>query len=398
MRLRRSVRLAAASAALLLAATACTGGGDDKAEEKRSGPPKLQALETLGATEGQLDLVAWAGYVENGSTDRKVDWVTPFEQQTGCKVSVKVASSPDEMLKLMQTGKYDAASASGDIALKMINDGTVAPVNTELVPNYAGVVDGLKGKPWNSAAGTAYGVPHNRGANLLMWRSDVVKPAPDSWDAVFAETSPYTGKITAYDSPMHLADAALYLMKARPDLEITNPYALDDTQFTAVVDLLKKQRANVGEYWRDYTEQVQAFKGGQVVLGSTRQAIANLAQLEKAPVKAAVPKEGATGWSDTWMLGVQAKHPNCAYKWMDHIVSPKVNAQAAEWYGAAPANASACAQTADKSFCTAFHATDEAYFSQVWYYRTPTKECLDGRGATCKDEKAWAEAWAEIKG
>ena len=105
-----------------------------------------------------------------------------------------------------------------------------------------------------------YGIPHGWGANMLMWNTDVVKPALDSWGAVFdAETRRTAGKITAYDSPIYIADAALYLMKTQPDLGITNPYALTQEQFDAAVDLLKQQTSYIGEYWSDYTKEQTAF-------------------------------------------------------------------------------------------------------------------------------------------
>jgi putative spermidine/putrescine transport system substrate-binding protein len=222
-----------------------------------------------------------------------------------------------------------------------------------------------------------------------MYRTDVVKPAPTSWSAVFDPNSPYKGKITAYDSPIYIADAALYLMKTKPELNITNPYSLDDTQFTAAVDLLKRQNAVIGEYWSDYTKEVSAFKSGDSVLGTTWQVITNLAQADSAPVEAILPSEGATGWSDTWMISSKAKHPNCAYMWMNHIVSQKANAAVAEWFGEAPSNKLACAETAAKDHCTTFHADDETYFSKIWYWNTPIAQCLDGRtNVTCKDYAA----------
>ncbi|MFG1704449.1 ABC transporter substrate-binding protein [Nonomuraea sp. M3C6] len=394
----------AIAAAALVLATACGGGGGTttgSAAPGQSGfaPPKIGALQSVGTGEGQVNLVAWAGYVEDGSNDPKVDWVTPFEQATGCQVNTKVAGTSDEMVNLMKTGEYDAVSASGDASLRLIAGGTVAPVNTSLIPNYTDVFDGLKSKPWNSVNGVAYGVPHGRGANLLMWRTDTVKPAPDSWSVVFDPASPYKGKVTAYDSPIYIADAAVYLMATKPDLGIKNPYALDDKQFQAAVDLLKQQRQLVGEYWSDYTKEIQAFKSGDSVVGTTWQVIVNVAQGEKAPVQATLPKEGATGWSDTWMVAAKAPHPNCAYKWLDHIISPKANAQVAEYFGEAPSNAKACQETADAKHCETFHATDETYFSKVYYWTTPIPQCLDGRtDVKCKDYAEWTRAWTEIKG
>jgi putative spermidine/putrescine transport system substrate-binding protein len=388
-------------AALLLALAGC--GSNEPSGSSGGGaqgftPPKVPMLQSLGAGEGSVNLVAWAGYVEDGSTDPKVDWVTPFEKATGCKVNVKVAATSDEMVQLMKSGQYDAVSASGDASLRLIAAGDVAPVNTGLVKNYGDVFDALKQQPWNSVKGVAYGIPHGRGANLLMWRTDHVKPSPDSWGVVFDPNSPYKGKVTAYDSPIYIADAAVYLKATKPDLGITNPYELDDKQFQASVDLLKQQATVVGEYWSDYTKEIQAFKSGSSVVGTTWQIIANLAQADKAPVEVALPKEGSTGWSDTWMVSSKAAHPNCAYMWMDHIISPKANAAVAEWFGEAPANRLACAQTADKGHCDTFHATDEAYFSKVAYWTTPIKDCGDARGQVCKDYSEWTRAWTEIKG
>ncbi len=296
---------------LLLALAAC--GGGDGGGGGGGGSSKPQALSQLGAGEGRVDLVAWAGYVEDGSTDKKVDWVTPFEKKTGCNVNVTVGNTSDEMVTLMKSGKYDGVSASGDATLRLISSGEVNPVNTALVPNYKDVYDALKNKPHNTVDGVNYGIPHGRGANLLMWRTDVVKQAPDSWGVVFDPSSPYKGKITAYDSPIYIADAALYLKATKPDLGITNPYELDDKQLQAAVDLLKGQRTVIGEYWSDYTKEVAAFTNRNSVVGTTWQVIANLLEGEKVPVGVTLPKEGATGWSDTWMISSKAKHPNCMY-------------------------------------------------------------------------------------
>jgi putative spermidine/putrescine transport system substrate-binding protein len=400
--MRYLVRTAAIGAAVMLAAACGTSSSDSKsAAPGASGftPPKIDQLQSVGAGEGAVSILAWPGYAEDGSNDPKVDWVTPFEKQTGCQATVKTFGTSDEAVTLMKTGDYDVVSASGDASLRLIAAGDVAPVNTSLVPNYADVASFLKDKSWNSVGGQMYGIPHGWGANLLMYRTDKVSPAPTSWAAVFTDTGKYAGKVTAYDSPIYIADAALFLMKTKPELNIKNPYALDDKQLRAAVDLLKAQKANVSEYWSDYLKEVQSFKSGNSVIGTTWQVIVNTATAEKAPVKAILPSEGATGWSDTWMVAAKSKHPNCAYQWMNWIVSPKGNAQVAEYFGEAPANAKACAETSDKSFCETYHATDAAYAEQIWYWSTPIPQCLDGRtDVSCTDYSAWTRAWTEIKG
>ncbi|WP_136707667.1 ABC transporter substrate-binding protein [Agromyces sp. H66] len=380
-----TVGLAIASIAVL---TACgtqsggTGGGE--------------AAEELGEMEGQVSILAWPGYVEDGSNDPAVDWVSSFEEETGCEVESKTYGTSDEAVNLMKSGDYDVVAASGDATLRLIAAGDVAPVNTDLIPNYDGIYDFLKDKEWNSVDGESYGVPHGYGANLLMYNTEVVTEAPTSWDVVFDRASEFSGKVTAYDSPIYIADAAVYLMAHQPELGIENPYALDEEQFQAAVDLLKEQRQHVGEYWSDYLKEIQAFQTGDSVVGTTWQVIQNVLESEGASTAVVLPEEGATGWSDTWMISSDAANPNCAYAWLNHIASPEANAAATSYFGEAPSNDAACEFRED---CEAYHAGDADYASQIWYWTTPIAECVDGRtDVECVDYAAWTEAWQEIKG
>ena len=389
-----------AIAALALGGCGNSASTTNNAAAKSSGfvPPPLKALDKLGTPEGTVNVLAWPGYVEDGSNDKSVDWVTDFEKSSGCQVNIKTFGTSDEAVQLMRTGQYDTVSASGDATLRLIAAGDVEPVNTSLITNYPDLFPALKNKPWNSVNNVPYGIPHGRGANLLMYRTDKVSPAPDSWSVVFGGGSAYKGEVTAYDSPIYIADAALYLMRTKPELGITNPYALDAKQLAAAVAILKAQKANVGEYWSDYLKATQAIKAATSVVGTTWQVIANLAKDEKAPVAAILPKEGSTGWSDTWMVAAKSKHKTCAYLLIDHLVSPKTNAQIAEYFGEAPANSKSCALTVAKDHCAIFHANDEAYFSKVFYWNTPIPQCLDGRkNVKCTDYAEWTKAWTSIR-
>jgi len=375
--------LAIASVALLAACgtTSAGGGGGDEATE-------------LGDYEGSVSILAWPGYVEDGSNDPSVDWVSAFEDQTGCMVTSKTYGTSDEAFSLMKTGDYDVVAASGDASLRLVASGEVAPVNTDLLKNYDGIFDFLKMKSWNSVDGVSYGIPHGYGANLLMYNTDVFTTAPTSWDVVFDKSSEYAGKVTAYDSPIYIADAAVYLMAHKPELGITNPYSLDETQLAAAVDLLKAQRANIGEYWSDYLKEIQAFETGDSVVGTTWQVIQN--SVTTGNTEVVLPEEGTTGWSDTWMISSQAKNPNCAYAWLDYIASPEANAQATAYFGEAPSSQAACDFRDD---CEAYHAGDADYASKIWYWSTPIENCLDGRtDVKCTDYSAWTTAWSEIKG
>lgn len=372
------------SAGLLLAACGTSSGAAGGGEE---------ATE-LGDGEGSVSILAWPGYVEDGSNDPAVDWVSGFEDATGCTVTSKTYGTSDEAFNLFKSGEYDVIAASGDASLRLVAAGDVAPVNTDLLKNYDGIFDFLKMQSWNSVDGVSYGIPHGYGANLLMYNTDVYPDGLDSWSAVFDDAGDNSGKVTAYDSPIYIADAAVYLMATQPDLGITNPYALDEDQLAAAVDLLKAQRTHIGEYWSDYLKEVQAFETGDSVVGTTWQVIQN--SITTGNTEVVLPKEGTTGWSDTWMISSKAEHPNCAYAWLDWIASPETNAQATGYFGEAPSSEAACAFRED---CEAYHAGDEDYASQIWYWSTPIADCLDGRtDVECTDYSQWTTAWQEIKG
>jgi len=392
-RMRGGLALAAMVAIAVGACSSSSGG---------SAGPSLPT--TVGEGEGALTLVAWAGYVVGGTGGEQVegyDWVSPFETTTGCKVTVKVGLDSANMVQLMKTGEYDGVSASGDATLRLIAGGDVAPVNFDLIPNYKDVFAGLKNQSYNTVKGVGYGVPHGRGANVLMYDPSVVSPAPDSWSVVFAADSPYKGKVTAYNYAIYIADAALYLMKTKPELKITDPYSLDKDQLAAAVELLKQQKTLVGKYWGTAQEEIDGFANGDMAVGTAWQYQANTINAAGGnQVEAVLPKEGATGWSDTWMISTKAKHPNCMYKWMDYILSPKANADVTVYFGEAPVSEAACAEAEKQSpgYCATFHANDEAYFKQIYYWNTPTTSCLDGRGDICTDFDAWTKAWTEITG
>lgn len=384
---RRSTALAGAallSTTLLLTACGTAGGGGGGGDE----------AEGLGEMEGQVSLLAWPGYVEDGSNDPAVDWVSAFEEETGCEVTSKSYGTSDEAFNLFKSGEYDVIAASGDASLRLVAAGDVAPVNTDLLKNYDGIFDFLKMQSWNSVDGVSYGIPHGYGANLLMYNTDVFPGGLDSWSAVFDDAAANSGAVTAYDSPIYIADAAVYLMATQPDLGIENPYALDETQLAAAVDLLKAQREHIGEYWSDYLKEIQAFETGDSVVGTTWQVIQN--SITTGNTEVVLPKEGTTGWSDTWMISSKAANPNCAYAWLDYIASPEANAQATGYFGEAPSSEAACAFRED---CEAYHAGDADYASQIWYWSTPIADCLDGRtDVECTDYSQWTTAWQEIKG
>jgi putative spermidine/putrescine transport system substrate-binding protein len=360
--------------------------------------PALARIEKIGKGEGAVDVLAWPSYLERGETDKSYDWVTDFEAKSGCKVNVRTATTSEEMLALMSEGGFDLVTASGDLSLRLVAGGYVQDINTGLIPSYANIDPRLQKAPWHFVNGKNFGVPYQWGSNLLAYNSNVFKTPPKSWEVVFVpmqlpDGKPNQGRVQAFDSPIYVADAALYLMSSKPELGIKDPYALDEKQYQAVLEVLREQRKLVGRYWHDARIQIDDFRNGTVVASSSWPFQVNFLRSEGKPIGSVVPKEGATGWADTTMMHVNAKHPNCAYLWLEHSLDPKVQGDLAARFGSVPVVPSACKGNkllGDKGCET--NGMNE--FDRLWFWRTPTVDC--GGGRSCVGYSRWVADYAAI--
>jgi putative spermidine/putrescine transport system substrate-binding protein len=358
-------------------------------------------MQSVGEGEGQVDIVAWAGYIESGETDPAYDWVTDFEAETGCTVNVKTAATSDEMVALMNEGAFDLVTASGDASNRLISGGKVQEVNIDLVPSWETVDDRLKEAPWHFVDGKHYGVPYQWGANVLMYNTEAITTPPDTWDVVFQEMTlddgeSNAGRIEAYDGPIYIADAALYLMAHNPELGITDPYALTRDQFNAALDLLRGQRELVNRYWHDAFIQMDDFVNEGVVAASSWPFQVNLLQFDGQPIASVVPSEGATGWADTTMMHIDAPHPNCAYQWLEHSIDPKLQGDLAAWFGSVPAVLAAC-QGNELLTDAGCDTNGLGNFDKVHFWKTPTATCPDG-SQECVPYHEWVTNFIAVIG
>ena len=367
------------------------------------GTARADMPTSLGAGEGQVDIVAWPGYIERGDTDKNFDWVTDFEAKTSCKVNVKTANTSDEMVALMNEGGFDLVTASGDASLRLIAGKRVQEVNVDLIPSYKTVDERLQSAPWHTVEGKHYGVPYQWGSNVLAYNTNVFKEAPTSWSVVFNETTlpdgkSNAGRVQAFDGPIYVADAALYLKHHKPELGITDPYALNEDQYKAALDLLRQQRQLVARYWHDAFVQIDDFKNEGVAVSSSWPFQVNLLKADNQPIASTVPEEGATGWADTTMLHAEAAHPNCAYMWMEHSLDPKVQGDLASWFGSVPSVPDACEgnELLGPDGCVTNGIEN---FDQIEFWKTPQSDCFaPDSGATCVPYQQWVTKYIAVIG
>ncbi|MCU4654807.1 ABC transporter substrate-binding protein [Roseibacterium sp. SDUM158016] len=365
--------------------------------------PLAAQMTEIGEPEGELRIVAWPGYIERGETMAEFDWVTGFEEATGCMVRVQTANTSDEMVALMNEGGFDLVTASGDASLRLVAGQRVQPINTDLIPSWDTVDPRLQNAPWYVVDGVHYGVPYMWGPNVLMYNTEVFGDSPPtSWSVVFEEqTLPdgqsNVGRVQAYDGPIHVADAAMYLMYHQPELGITSPYELNADQYAAALDLLRQQRQLVSRYWHDAFIQIDDFKNEGMAASGSWPFQVNLLQADGTPIASVIPEEGATGWADTTMMHVDAPNPNCAYLWMEHTLSSNLMSDLSVWFGANPAVPAACTdgrgmQTAEG--CTVNGMDD---FERIRFWTTPVTNC-ESQNGECVPYYRWVSDYIGVIG
>jgi putative spermidine/putrescine transport system substrate-binding protein len=234
-----------------------------------------------------------------------------------------------------------------------------------------------------------------------MYNTEVFKEAPKSWDVVFQpmdlpDGKPNAGRVQAFDGPIYVADAALYLKVHKPDLGIKDPYELNQAQYDAVLTLLRGQRKLVPKYWHDAMAQVQDFQNEGIVASSSWPYQVNTALANKQKIASTVPAEGATGWADTTMLAAGARHPNCAYAWLEWSLDPKVQGDVAAWFGSNPTVPKACE---GNELLGAEGCKNNGYenFEKIKFWRTPEAKCAS-HPEGCVPYSQWLNDYVAIIG
>jgi putative spermidine/putrescine transport system substrate-binding protein len=354
------------------AALAACGGGDDNGGG--GGGAKGPDLNEKG--EGQVNMVIWEGYADKS-------YAAQFTKDTGCKVNAVPAGTSDEMFTKFRSGgggQYDLVSPSGDASLRLIKSGAVAPLDKSKLTNFNDLAPQLQSPSFNTVDGKNYGLSFMWGANVLIYNKDKVKTAPTSWADLYDPK--YKGKITVPDNPIQIADVALQFGGT------DKPYSLSQDQLDAAKKKLTEQRPLVRKYWVLATDFEALFKSGDAVIGAGWPLMTN--DLKKAGMNVAevLPKEGVTGWSDSWMLSNKAKHPICAYKWMNYVTSPQTQAKVADVTAYSPANQKTC-EVVGEQRCKDLHIRDEKYYGTIKYWETPVSPT---------NYRQWSDAWAEVRG
>lgn len=259
----------------------------------------------------ELNAIVWEGYTDESFAKK-------FEEENDAKINSTFMSSSDDAFAQLQAGggaNFDLVSASNDLTQRLVDAGLVQPLDTSRLSNYEDLYDQFKRPPYITFNDQVYGGNFAWGPTLMLYNTEEITTPPDSWSALLDEK--YKGKIATWNAPIQIAQYAL-LLDPKPE----DPYVLTDEQLAQVKDILVKQRPLVRAYWNFGGELAELFVNGEVIISDAWPYVTLGAKEGGAPVAEVWPKEGVTGWSDSWMITSKAKNVDLAYKWIDYMLGP----------------------------------------------------------------------------
>lgn len=379
----RGLRRAGALLGCLAVVAACGDRGGRGADGAGGGKTPV------AAGEGRLDILAWPGFAIAADGSANDAWLRPFEKATACEVHVQRVGAAADLLASTDKDGIDLIIATSDVSLLLAQSGRVQPLDARRVPALAGVFRPLASVGAIVDGGVRYGVPLQWQAMRYRYDRAAFAGSKDGASArdffepgVLPDGRGNAGRIRAYEQPMAIAEAALYLAGVDPGLGISDPYALDETQYAAALDVLRAQHA------------LAAAPNAPGVLGGNWPDQPSVAGPATAGASADnLPVGVGTGWLQASMLHSKAKHPNCAMAWLQWSLQPTVQAAASESFATLPVVAAACtgSDKLGRDWCAA-NGIDA--IGEVRFWRTPTARC---GGKTCVPYSRWVRDVAAIR-
>ena len=319
-----------------------------------------------------LNIICWEGYTDPS-------FVAPFEKQFNCKVQSTYAGSSDEMFTKWMGGGgkvYDLVSASGDASVRFIHSGTLLEVDVSKVPNFKYLFPKFHRPAWNTVGDRHYGVSFTWGPDPLIYNTTVFPSTPKSWHVLYDPK--YKGKLATADNPITIADVALYL-------GYKDVYNLNESQLMQVKKTLVAQKPLLRTYWSSAADLENKFENHEVVASNGWPLMTADLKKAKFPVGETIPREGATGWADTWMISKYSPNADLALEWINYMIGPRGQLgviNVTNYSGASQA----VIPLLGKARVHALHMDDLSYFDKLHMWVTPPNYAL------------WQKIWLDVKG
>jgi spermidine/putrescine transport system substrate-binding protein len=273
---------------------------------------------------GEINILSWGNYIDFA--------LKPYSDKYGVKVNIDYYADEQEAMNKIHAaglGTYDIVFLGAGFEDAAMKQGLIEPLDVSKVANFADLYPLLqKAKP----DGQHYCAVYSWGTNALIAYLPAKTGPISSWKDV------YSGKYAGHIGKIDKSDEQIW----RTALMAGIPYgSLSDEQWKTVQDLLLTNMKQVRTIYQHNDQMAQLMSAGEIWIGDTDDGSFRQAKAKGLDVALAIPTEGITAWYDGPCIVNQAPHPAAAYAFINHMLSPEMQAELGKDMGYNPANAKA---------------------------------------------------------
>lgn len=305
---RSSRTLACAAAVLAVTALSACGGGAENTGSETLDPDADLSKQSIVVSN-------WADYMPEDIDKR-------FTDATGASIEITEHATNEEIMAKLTAGSdsgIDVAFVSGPFAQALAEQGLLEPIHDDLVPNLENLYPEASNLPYDE--GNEYSVPYTWGTTGICYRSDIVKPAPTSWNDLLDPAPAYDGKVTM------LATQRWLMLPAQKALGFS-VNTTDEAEMEQVKEKLIDAKQHLLAY--DDTTFYQRLISGEAVMAEAWGGWCNYGTAENEDIKFVVPKEGSDLWADTMVILKTSENKEAAHAFINFILEPKVHSWVAK--------------------------------------------------------------------
>lgn len=318
------------------------------------------SVVSANAADKTLRIIGWEGYMDASVTEE-------FTKRTGYNVVATYCGTSDEMYAKIKAGggqTYDLVTASGDLTRRLFDAGLIAPIDLTKVPNYKNLFPLFQNAPYNTFDGKNYGVSIAWGPDLLIYDPEQVTDAEASTWMTFFDPK-FKGLVSVNDYSIFLADIKLWFKGPKDLFKIDKAELQND-----IKPKLFPLKQQIRKFWTSQGELAQLFEGKEIALAWGWPVTLTTLEKDGFKVKATVPKEGTTGWSDSWMLIKGSPNSAIALEWMNYMLEGEAQKKMAAVSGYWPVSKE-IVPLLNEQEKTAYHIGDlDAYFKTIHFWET----------------------------
>ena len=276
-----------------------------------------------GEIEAKLNLYSWGDY-----DDPEI--ISEFSDTAGVRVQVDSYGSNDELMAKLAgtrgTSGYDIVVPTGSRVQQMIEHDLIQPLDLERIPNFRNMDPNFIHQEFDPE--NRYSICKAWGTTGYVYDRTVIDRELTSWqDFIDAAGTDASGSTAILEDPWELTAIALASMGE--DVNTVDEAILEKAKAIVVDDIAPHVRAYMGNAAQGMTQ------GGLSLLhafnGDARQGL--LESDDPDRWQFVFPTPVANLWMDNWCLATGAPHPDAAYAFINHMISPDAALRNVDYIG-----------------------------------------------------------------